>query len=171
MFAGSTLLLLLLGTADDLRVAPARARAELDVCAARIEMLKAHGVGGAELDRLLRRAEELATLLEQAEEPPPVRAATTSAEELRERADAARDEADRLSAEIASIDVRLGDMRRSRAEPPGVERAVLGTAAPQTHDRVRTLLAERAALAERRARAQAEAARLDAEAKAADRDR
>ena len=171
MFAGLTLVILL-AAADDSRAAPIGARAELEVCATRIEHLKARGAAGPELDRLLRRAQELAAELERTEAAAPPHPAMPSPEELRERADAARDEADRLSAEIAAIDVRLGDMRRSRAETPGVERAAMGSAASLTTEhRVRVLLAERAALAERRARAQAEAVRLDAEASAADGDR
>ena len=152
---------------------PRDPRAELEVCAERIEELKARQERGAELNRLLRRAQELAAELERtsiaaprddADGPPP--------EELRERADAARDEADRLAAEIAAVDIRIQDARRSRGDPVGgVARAALGTVvvAP-SGDRVRALLAERAALSTRRAEAEAEAARLAAAARDADRD-
>jgi hypothetical protein len=171
MISGSTLLLLLAAAAESGRAAPSGARAELEVCAARIEDLKARGTGGTELDRLLRRVQELAAELQRPDAAEPPLTAMPSPEELRERADAARDEADRLAAEIAAIDVRLGDLRRSRVEPPGVERAAMGTAAPQPGgDRVRALLAERAALSHRRQRAEAEAVRLDAEARAAESD-
>jgi hypothetical protein len=170
VLAGPALLLLL--TASDIAdAAPPRARAELDACAERIEEMKARRERGAELDRLLRRAQELAAELERAAVDAPIGAAVeaTAPEELHERADAARDEADRLAAEIGDLDVRIQDARRGRGESlAGVERAVLGSPAPApAGDRVRALLERRAALAERRARAEAEAARLDAEASAA----
>ena len=180
MFAGPCLLLLL--AASDPAPASARgsaeaalygAREELDACAARIEQLKARDQRGAELNRLLRRAQELAAILEDAPPEPPLRAETPSGDELRERADAARDEADRLAAEIGAIDVRIEDARRGQGEPgAGVARAALGTPTIATPGaRIRALLGERAALSERRARAQEEADQLDAEARAADRDR
>jgi hypothetical protein len=169
MLAG-LVLLLLLGTSDRGDAAPSRARAELDACAERIERMKARSERGAELDRLLRRAQELAAELERTSAVPPLHPAGPSPEELRERADAARDEADRLAAEIAGVDVRIQDARRGRGEPE-VQRAALGDAAPQSGDRVRALQAERAVLSERRSRVEAEAVRLDAEASAAERAR
>lgn len=170
MLAGPCLLLLL-AASDPRDAAPPSARAELDEYAERIEELKARHQRGAELDRLLRRAQQLAAELERASaDGPPLDAAGPSPEELRERADAARDEADRLGAEIAALDVKIQDLRRSRGEPEGgVQRAALGAdAVTPSSDRLHALLAERAALADRRARAEAEATRLDEEACAAD---
>jgi hypothetical protein len=172
-------LLLLLLASKDPPATESSARAELEVCAARIEELKARHEFGAELHRLLRRAQELAAELERttaAEAAPRDALEGPTADELRERADAARDEADRLAAEIAALDVRLEDARRGQGDggASGFERAALGTAAvrvPGPGDRVRRLLAERAALSERRRRVEAEAARLDAAARAADRER
>ena len=173
-----TWLLLLLAAGDP---APGReavdpalygAREELDACAVRIEQLKARDERGAELDRLLRRAQELAAMLEDTPPAGPPQAEAPSGEELRERADAARDEADRLAAEIAAMDVRIEDARRAQGDPgAGMARAALSTPVAVPSRRVRALLAERAALSERRARAEAEADRLDGEARAADRDR
>jgi len=161
-----TLLFCLVASAD-----PAPARAELDACAARIEALKARGEDGAELDRLLRRAQELAAELERATSE--VRAdAAPSPEELRERADAARDQADRLASELAALDVKLEDARRAEADGSAqVRHASVGGAAAAGDAKVRELLAARAALVERRARALAEAARLDGEARQAERER
>jgi hypothetical protein len=165
------------------------ARAELDACAARIEELKARRREGQatdrELVRLLVRAQELALELEQARaglpqgaEPPAAAAATAAApppEELRERADAARDEVDRLSAEIAELDVKLGDARRlAHAEAdPTLARAELrsGPASTAPAARVRELQRQRAILSDRRAEVEAEAMRLEAEARAAEQDR
>ena len=174
MFAVPALLLLL--TSNDPASDEASARAELEVCAARIEELKAHHEFGGELHRLLRRSQELAGRLEHAAAveggPRDEVEATPSAEELRERADAARDEADRLAADIAALDVRIGDARRGQADGATVARAALGP--PAVHplgpgDRVRRLLAERTALSERRRQAEGEAAQLEAAARAADR--
>ena len=177
MFPGLALSLLLASSPD-----VDGARAELDACAERIEELKARRQAGQatgrELERLLVRAQELAaelaTELERSRaELPPVTLAP-SPEELRERADASRDEADRLAAEIAELDVKIGDVRRlAHAEQdPTVSRAVLGTGARPsgTSERLRALLQRRAALAERRAQAEADAARDEAEARAADWD-
>jgi len=171
MLAGPTLLLLLAANdpADRTDRSAARAELELERCAERIEELKGRQEAGRELERLLRRAQELAAELERTATDLPATPAAPAPEELRERADAARDEADRLAAEIAAVDIRVQDARRSRGEPGGaVERAAIGTTSPAGADRVRALLAERAALAERRAQAEREAARLDAEARAAD---
>jgi hypothetical protein len=174
MLAGS-LLLLLLASKDTAVLPPSKAHAELEVCAERIEELKARGGRGAELDRLLRRAQELAAELERAgaDLPAPPHAGP-SPEELRERADVARDEADRLAAEMAALDVKIQDAHRTRADPDaGLQRAALGTAAIRAspHHRLHVLAAQRAALSEKRARAEAEAARLEAEARAAERIR
>lgn len=172
MLAGHVLLLALLSAEPDAAV-PSRAQAELDACAERIEEMKARRERGAELDRLLRRAQELAAELERtgAEDAPALHPYGPSPEELRERADAVRDEADRLAAEIAAVDVKIQDARRSAGDPePGLQKAALAPAAvPQSGGRVRALQAQRAELASRRAQLEAEAARLDAEAGAAER--
>ena len=175
MLPAVCLALVLAGSPDG-----ADARAELDACATRIEALKARRRAGQvterELERLLVRAQELALELERtraeipaASSPPP------SPEELRERADAARDEADRLSAEIAELDVKLGDARRIvRADSdPTLARAALGSGAASASAvaHVRELQLQRAQLAERRADAEAAAIRLEAEARAAEEDR
>jgi hypothetical protein len=95
------------------------AEAELAALAARIEALKREAAGGreagAELERLLRRAQELAARLER-EGPRPSEAADAGpdAQELRERADALRDAADRLAARVAEIDRLLEASRRQR---------------------------------------------------------
>jgi hypothetical protein len=173
---GVTVLLLLACGAD---ADSPRARKELDSCAERIEELKAQRRAGElarrELERLLVRAQELAAELERTRQAVPLSPMAPSPEELRERADAAHDEADRLAAEIAVLDVKLGDARRlARAESDGtVARAVLGGSggASLQNDRVRELAARRAALAERRAQAESAAARYEAEARAAEADR
>jgi hypothetical protein len=180
VIAGSAFILLL-AASELAKEAPSPVQAELDACAERIEALKSRQEIGRELDRLLRRAQQLAAELERTRASLPGAAATTavplapSAEELRERADAWRDEADRVAAEIAAIDVRIQDAhlaghraRPARTDP--VARAALGGAGrpPDGSSRLRGLAAERAKLVELRIRAEAEAARLDEEARAAD---
>ncbi|HET8539913.1 MAG TPA: hypothetical protein VFL83_08580 [Anaeromyxobacter sp.] len=168
------LALVLAGPADD-----ADARAELDACATRIEELKARRRAGQamdrELERLLVRAQELALELERTSAAVPTAPPSPSPEELRERADAARDEADRLSAEIAELDVKLGDARRlaGAESDPRMARAVLGIGPPPSSAaaRVRALERERAVLAQRRAAAEGAAVQLEAEARAAEADR
>jgi chromosome segregation ATPase len=154
------------------------ARKELDACAERIEELKARRFEGEfarrELERLLVRAQELAEELERTRQALPAAPAAPSPEELHERADAARDEVDRLSAEIAELDVKIGDARRlARAESDGtVTRAALGMAPSSAQaDRVSELTVRRAALVQRRTLAEAAAARYEAEARAAEADR
>ncbi|HEX9053062.1 MAG TPA: hypothetical protein VF841_21215 [Anaeromyxobacter sp.] len=151
------------------------ARAELDACAARIEELKARRRAGQaaerELERLLVRAQELAIELERTRAELPVAppsATSPSPEELRERADAARDEADRLSAEIAELDVKLGDARRNSDSATAGAALGIAPASPSALARIRELQLRRHALAERRAAAESDAARLEAEARAAD---
>jgi DNA repair exonuclease SbcCD ATPase subunit len=169
-----TVVMLLYGAGAD---AP-RARQELDTCAERIEELKALRRAGElerrELERLLVRAQELAAELERSRQAIPAGPTAPSPEELRERADAMRDEADRLGAAIAELDVKLGDARRLvRAESDAtVARATLGgpTVSPLA-ERIRVLAAQRAVLAERRERAETAAARYEAEARAAETDR
>jgi hypothetical protein len=155
------------------------ARAELDACAARIEELKAQRRAGQaverELDRLLVRAQDLAIELERtrAELPAPAAQPQPSPEELRERADAARDEADRLSTAIAELDVKLGDARRKwdATTAHAAFGVVPAAPAPIEHHRLLELQLRRAHLALRRAAAQAAAAKLEADAKAAEADR
>jgi hypothetical protein len=158
------------------------AHAELDAVAARIEQLKArHAEGGdvgAELHRLLVRAQELSHVIEQASAPPPrPLVLAPSPDELRERADAGRDEADRLAAMLDGLDERIAALRRAEAASPAPARrarpdeATFASAAPAHHaapgpsPRLRALLAHRAMLAERLVAVQGEIARLDAEAK------
>jgi len=154
-------------------------RAELEACAERIEELKARRrqgeAIGRELERLLVRAQELAAQLDQAAAELPTVPRAPSPEELRERADAARDEADRLSGEIVLLDVKIGDLRRIlRSEEGGpMAHAALGgqsNVSPRGAARLRELLWTRAALAERRAIAEAGAARLEREASGAEAD-
>lgn len=154
------------------------ARKELDACAVRIEELKARRLASEfdrrELERLLVRVQDLAEELERTRQALPAAPVAPSPEELRERADAARDEVDRLAGEIAELDVKLGDARRlARAESDAtVTRAALGTSATSAQaDRVRELAARRAALVQRRALAAMAADRYEAEARAAEADR
>src|SRR5512133_1933063 len=79
------------------------ARAELDRVASRIERLKTRQLAGEdvaqELERLLVRAQELAQRIERARRGAGAPAASPSGptpEELEERADAIRDESDRI---------------------------------------------------------------------------
>jgi DNA repair exonuclease SbcCD ATPase subunit len=173
---GSLALVLLLARAPE----EVDARAELDACAERIEALKAKRRAGQaaerELERLLVRAQELAAELERARAELPAAPAAPAPEELRERADAARDEADRLAAEIAALDVKIADARREvRADSgPTLTHAVLGSAPPASADalaRLHSLLEKRATLARERALAAATAARLEEEASAAEAER
>jgi DNA repair exonuclease SbcCD ATPase subunit len=154
------------------------ARRELDACARRIEELKAQRRASElqrrELERLLVRAQELAAELERTRQALPPGPSAPSPEELRERADAARDEADRLAAEIGELDVRLGDARRLlRAESDATVARAMSGGPPGSSQlaRVRELEARRAALAARRAQAEAAAARYEAEARSAEADR
>jgi chromosome segregation ATPase len=159
------LALLLAGTPD-----LDAARVELDTCATRIEALKAERRRGQssrrELERLLVRAQELAAELQRARADLPLAPPTPSPEELLERADAARDHADRLSAAIAELDVKIGDARWGPhavgASP--VSTAAIGGRFARRGDRLEELLGRRAALAEERERAEREAARYEAEA-------
>lgn len=154
-------------------------RAELEACAGRIEELKARRragepVGG-ELERLLVRAQELAARIDGASAPLPPPAPAPSPEELRERADAARDEADRLSSELALLDVKIGDLRRIlRSESNGVmPQAALGRRSGSTEEerRLEQLQSTRAALSRQRERVLQTAARLEAEAARVEADR
>jgi hypothetical protein len=183
---GQLLLLAVLGTGSpEIRAA----HVELDQVATRIEQLKArHALGedvGGELHRLLVRAQELSYVIERASAPvarPLV--LVPSPQELRERADAGRDEADRISAAIADVDARLDALLQAAppaprgagpaeatfasARPPGApEHRTASSPAPS--QRVRSLLAHRALLEERLVRVNGEIARLEAEAERLDR--
>jgi hypothetical protein len=200
------------------------ARAELESVAQRIAALKERRLAGEpvdeELTRLLVRSQELAAAVERSS--PPARSGGTTGlppEELRERADAARDEADRVVAQIEEIERTLEDVDRERRReaaladlagdsrlfgdgdlggrraartsagatasdaPAGPSPALSETSRPADRgerprddaalpargasDEVRSLQAQRAALAERLAALKAEADRLDAAAKVA----
>jgi hypothetical protein len=107
---------------------PDPARAELDQVAARIERLKARKLGGEdvtlELERLLVRAQDLVQQIERARSsgaaPVPTAEGPTP-EELRERADALRDEGDRLAVELRDLDARIEAVRRERRAEAGLE--------------------------------------------------
>jgi hypothetical protein len=103
-------------------------RAELDQVAARIEQLKARKLAGEdvtlELERLLVRAQDLVQRIERArrlESAPPAAEAGPSPEELRERADALRDERDRVAMDIRELDTRIDAVRRERRVEAGLE--------------------------------------------------
>lgn len=150
--------------------APAdRARAELDALAVRIELLKSRRLAGQdvgrELDRLLVRAEELAAEIERREATAPP--AGAPAEDLREQADALQDEADRLAAALAALDVRIGDLRRAAGPGAGggitTGAAVAGAAPSAEAARIQELFQERARLAARLAAVRSAAAAVEAE--------
>jgi hypothetical protein len=171
MIPAVCLALLLAGPPDG-----ADARAELDACAARIEELKARRRAGQaaerELERLLVRAQELALELERTRaELPAAIPASPPPEELRERADALRDEADRLSAEIAELDVKLGDAHRNSESAMAGAALGFAPASPSALARARELQLRRHALSQRRALVETAAAKLEAEARAAESDR
>lgn len=95
------------------------AAAELARIAPRIEELKRQAAAGRpagpELERLLARAQELAALLERLDRGAPAAAPIApgpDAQELRERADALRDRADHLAAELALTERRIAEARR-----------------------------------------------------------
>lgn len=183
------LLVAVLGTASpEIRAA----HAELDEVATRIEQLKArHAEGedvGRELHRLLVRAQELSYVIERASAPAPrPLVLAPSPEELRERADAGRDEADRIARAITDVDARLDALRR--AAPPAPRSAAPRSAAPEAtfasahpagaasperaapapSARIRSLLAHRALLSERLVQVQEQIAGLEAEAERLDR--
>jgi hypothetical protein len=170
MLSAPVLFLLLVGAQPCDPGEPPGVRDELDVCAERIEVLKSRQQTGRQLDRLLRRAQELAAELERTRAELPASPYAPSPEELRERADAAHDEADRLAAEIALLDVRIQDIRRRRELGSSIARANLGGPGVIV-DPAQALVARRATLAERRARYLADASRLEHDARAAEKDR
>lgn len=105
-------------------------RAELDRVASRIELLKGRQLAGEdvalELERLLVRAQELAQRIEQERArrgvalPPPVSPGLPP-EELKERADALRDESDRIAMQLRELDGRIDAVRRERRVEAGLE--------------------------------------------------
>jgi hypothetical protein len=104
-------------TPPDERVA---AQAELAALAPRIEALKREAAAGrgatAELERLLGRAQALAAVLERtAPAPPRAPAPGPDSQELRERADALRDRADKEATALAEVERHLVELAR-RAE-------------------------------------------------------
>jgi hypothetical protein len=153
-----------------------RTRAELDALAVRIESLKsrrlAGGEAGRELDRLLVRAQELAAQLERAEAPRAQAAAAPAADELRERADALHDDADRLAAVVAALDVRISDARRAASSGGGMTTGAAvasGRMGGEDAARIRALQDERARASARLTELRAAAAALEAEANAVER--
>jgi len=104
------------------------ARAELDRVAVRIEQLKAQRLTGddvaLELERLLIRAAELAHSIERSRRGEPIPAVTKAGpapEELRERADALRDERDRIAFQLKELDAHVAEVRRERRVEAGLE--------------------------------------------------
>jgi hypothetical protein len=173
------------------------ARDELDVVATRIEQLKArHMAGqdvGRELTALLVRAQDLVAEIERREARPPM-PAPAPASELRERADALHDEADRIAGALVALDSRIAQAHRTLSArvaqlqehpertPDGTvvaRRAALsplGSPAASSPEpihadeaRLRGMLAERARLAHVLVQVWAQAAAVEAEARAAER--
>lgn len=162
------------------------ARAELNAVATRIEQLKVRHMAGEDVGRelvaLLVRAQELAGEIERREErapmPPPA-----PASELRERADALHDEADRIASALTAVEGRIVQAhqamtaRAQRGDAVVANRAALGAVPgaqqpPAIHAdeaRLRNLVAERARLTAMLAQVRARAAALEAEARAAER--
>jgi hypothetical protein len=156
------LLLLLGGHPDEIR----HARRELDAIATRIEQLKTRRLEGddvrrRELESLLVRAQEIAGKLEHSLEldgPVPIRDVPSS-DELRERADLARDEADRIAHGVESLDVRIATLRHELQM-----QALRGVSDAERHRGLRVLLQQRATLVQRHRSLHADAGRLEAEA-------
>lgn len=156
--------------------APTPPRAELSSVAGRIEQLKARRLAGEdvgrELERLLVRAQELAAEIERyqalAEAAPPEVVPTPA--ELRERADALRDEADSAEARLSALQIRIDAARRAAALGPGLSSASVSRVRAADEDaRLGALLAERQAVSVRLAALRAEAAELEAHADALER--
>jgi hypothetical protein len=159
------LLVLLAGHPDELR----HVRGELDATATRIEQLKARQLAGenvrGELESLLVRAQELAGELEHAlalDTPVPLREVPSS-DELRERADLARDEADAVAATLGGLDLRIATLRHELRM-----QALRGVSDAERHRVLRHLVEQRAALVARHRALHADAGRLEAEAEAID---
>ena len=178
MPSGLILALLLAGTAPEREAA----RAELEAVAIRIEHLKArHAAGEAglipELQRLLVRAQELAHTLDRidhAQRPaghPPLRNAAPTAEELHERADAARDEVDRIRSALEKVESNLAELRSGRGAPQARFTSARPGPGPESADpvyRVAVLELQRARLQRSLAQMIAQAERLEAEARLLD---
>lgn len=102
----------------------ADAEAELARVAARIEQLKAGGQGGSELERLLVRSQELADELARLARPPDGAlvppAPGPDAQELREEADLARDQADRLTATLGEVNRQLAAAKKRKRLEKGM---------------------------------------------------
>ncbi|MFO0585131.1 MAG: hypothetical protein U0229_22875 [Anaeromyxobacter sp.] len=173
MDLGLTLALLLAAASPDREVV----RAELEAVAARIEQLKARHARGedglhGELFALLVRAQELAITLDRLDHPQPVEAPHQrvvrgpTPDDLRERADAARDEADRIQSALDDIERRMAQVTASARTPD----ARLASTGPQDSTvsparRMQLLQAQRERLLRALALTQADANRLEAEAR------
>lgn len=160
------LLVLLGGPPDEIR----HAHGELNQIATRIEQLKARQLEGdnvrRELERLLVRAQEIADELERSlalNGPVPVRDIPSS-DELRERADLARDEADRIALGLHALDARIAALRHELRMLQASE----GVPDAERHRRLRVLLQQRDKLVDRHRALHADAGRLEAEADAID---
>jgi hypothetical protein len=151
-------------------------RAELDRIAGRIQQLKVRQLHGdnvrRELERLLVRAQELAGVIEaelHRDGALPL-ALPPSPDELRERADAARDEADRIAAALHALDIRIttagNELRMSQ-----IGAAMTTHRDVERHRCLRGLVEQRHLLAERQRAVLAEAPRLEDEAKAIEGER
>ena len=159
------LLVLLGGRPDEI----GHARVELDAIATRIEQLKARQLEGdnvrRELETLLVRAQEIAGDLERSlalDGPVPLRDVPSS-DELREQADVARDEADRVVYGLERLDAAIATLRRELQI-----QTLHGTPDAERHRRLRLLLQQRGALVQRHRALHAEAGRLEAEANTID---
>lgn len=137
MILPAVIALLVTAAPVDLAV-KARAQAELDRVAQRIELLKAQQAAGrpvgAELERLLVRSQELAAQLEQMEHgnvsarPQVGTPGGVDPQELREQADALRDEADRVKSALAAVEQRIEEMRRAKKLQSKLENMSHGSA-------------------------------------------
>jgi hypothetical protein len=156
-------------------------RRELDGVAARIEVLKARRMAGdkvgPELERLLVRAQELASRLErQLPRPAEALPAPPGPDELRERADALKDEADRLTRALELLDAEVATARSAvpfttvAARPLSAAR-IPGSAQEAEPPAVQALLDQRAQLQARIEALRAAAAALELEARALDAER
>jgi hypothetical protein len=158
------------------------ARAELEAVAVRIEQLKArHAAGEAglipELQPLLVRAQELALTLDRIDHPgapaghPPLRNAAPTAEELHERADAARDEVDRIRSALEEVEAHLAEQQAPERAPQARFASDRRGPVPESPDsgyRLAMLELQRAHLQRSLALMIAQAERLEAEARLLD---
>lgn len=174
------------------------ARAELNAVATRIEQLKARHLAGENVGRQLVaelvHAQDLVAEIERREARAPM-PAPAPASELRERADALHDEADRIAAALGALEARIVQAHRAIAAPQAqaserparapdgmvvASRAGFSpagsAAAPPAPSwssagamQLRAMLAERARLATLLAQVRMKAAALEAEARAAER--